>query len=89
MINYARAGGPVYVHGYQRISKAAARKLWNAGDEFVIVPHKMIPGCWASFPVRRNSDDHSFETFLNTFNYYNSNWECGYYPAFYNTKQEA
>ena len=70
---------------YIRINKSAARKLYNAGKEFLIIPCKCRPGgAWLTgFTVNSNNSAVSFDSYINEFTYYNCNNELGKYPAFY------
>lgn len=71
-----------------RINKAAARKLWNEGRNFIIVPCKCSPnGLGALYTETDLSTDadirRTFDTFVNEFEFYNCNPETGKYAAFY------
>lgn len=80
-----------YFYGWTRITKARARKEYNAGRDVLFIPVKM--------PVRRDyycnhvilnnhgprfsKNDSNFDTLCNHFEYYNCNNETGKYTAFY------
>ena len=72
-----------------RISKAAARKLWENNSNFIIVPCKLSPyGLGAldtSCDLSTEDIDNrrSFDKLINEFTFYNCNSETGRYPAFY------
>ena len=72
-----------------RISKAVARKMWENGQNFTIVPCKLSPyGLGAlNTSCDLSREDHElrrpFDKFINEFTYYNCNRETGLYPAFY------
>lgn len=72
---------------YERINKATARKLYNNGVSIAICPVKMHPcNMWApAFITRPESfKESSFDSFVNSFIYYNCQYnETGKYPAFY------
>lgn len=73
---------------YERITKNQARKLFNAGNSFVMVPCKCRLftmwglDCFIDGYDERESG-RTFDTIINMFTYYNCNNELGYYPAFY------
>ena len=72
----------------KRINKATARKMWNEGNNFIIVPCKCSPmGLGALYTsTDLSSEDiprRSFDSFVNEFEYYNCNAETGRYAAFY------
>ena len=72
----------------KRISKAAARKLWNSHENFIIVPCKCSPTGLGALYTRCDlggcyEEDTTFDKFVNSFTYYNCNNETGRYPAFY------
>lgn len=69
--------------GFERITKAEAKKLYNSGKNISIVPCKAVPGSvwWAGFV--NNENGRNFENLINEFIYYNCNNQVGKYPAFY------
>ena len=70
---------------YERITKAAARKLFNNGDNVYICACNMRPG-WPWFPEARinNNNESNFEKVVNTFTFYNCiNNETGKYASYY------
>lgn len=72
----------------KRINKTTARKMWNEGHNFIIVPCKCSPaGIGALYTETDLSEDYStrrpFDTFVNEFEFYNCNNETGRYAAFY------
>lgn len=89
----------ITISGFTRISKTAARKLYNAGETIRICAVKMSPvNIWgayadatpAAFTVVSSDGfnttvarNKDFETVVNAFRFYNCNHETGYYPAFY------
>lgn len=71
---------------YTRISKATARKLYNAGEEICILPCKMNPeNMWWKPMVLQIDEENgaSFDGVVNAATFYNCNYETGYYLAFY------
>lgn len=72
-------------NGLTRISKQAARKLYNAGEAVHFCPCNLRPG-YPYYPNIRmdNSDNSSFEKAVYAFEFYNCiNSETGKYTAFY------
>lgn len=72
----------------KRTNKAIARKMWNEGRNFIIVPCKCSPvGIGALYTETDLSEDYNtrrpFDTFVNEFEFYNCNNETGRYAAFY------
>jgi hypothetical protein len=74
---------------YSRISKSAARNLFDAGKPFYIIAVKMRPGFPFSMGMTIDSQDHlaesgTFDSAVNNFEFYNANChETGTYSAFY------
>lgn len=70
---------------YKRITKAAARKLFNSGEKIYICACNLRPG-WPWFPEIRidSSSDPDFEKVVNAFTFYNCiNNETGKYASYY------
>lgn len=88
---------------YRRITKAEARKLFDAGKVVYWCGHKMRPEgpfspaigihprpwmeqatlhvggeCWKGTHTKT-----AWTLAFNAWMFYNANWECGYYPAYY------
>ena len=85
----------ITVDGWKRISKKAARKLYNEGKTIRLCPVKIHP-CNEYYPMSfdMNKDDKfdvepfdwelEFDTRVNRFEYYNCQYnELGRYAAFY------
>ena len=79
---------PINGTNWKRITKNQARKVFNAGYDFIILPCK----CRLFTPwhlecyidgYSKNEPDRTFDTIVNAFIYYNCNSEMGYYPSFY------
>lgn len=75
-----------------RISKTAARKLYNAGRDVLFIPCNLNPennfynlGIWENKMLVGQYD--SFEKLVNSFEFYNCNNETGKYTAFYIKKE--
>lgn len=74
------------IAGFSRISKAAARKLYDAGQTVYFCAVNMRPGApWnPECKVQFNQADlETFEQRVNAFEYYNCSSETGKYTAFY------
>ena len=73
----------------KRISKNAARKLWESNQNFTMVPCKLSPYRLGALCTNcdLSSEDiecrRSFDKLVNEFTFYNCNNETGRYPAFY------
>ena len=73
------------IDGFKRITKQAAKKLYNDGKLVYFCPVNLRPG-WPYNPqvLIDNSDDSSFEKAVIAFEWYNCiNTETGKYTAFY------
>ena len=85
---------------FLRISKHEAKRRFFAGETIVLCPHKLRPGFPFAPHVYVNgaecrkqsygmpSDAELWQRMYNSFCYYNSSWETGYYPAYYLEKQQ-
>lgn len=89
----------IIISGFTRISKAAARKLYNNGHKIRICAVKLSPvNVWGAYTDARlaaftavSSDgfnttvarNKDFETVVNAFEAYNCNAKTGKYAAFY------
>lgn len=71
---------------FERISKAAAKKLYEAGTEVYAAPCKMNPeSVWFS-PFGFQIDEENgadFQNVVNACTYYQCSYETGRYLAFY------
>lgn len=73
---------------YTRISKAAARKAYAAGETVYFCPVKLNPESpWGLLWYPCNNDI-PFEKIVNEFEWYNCTAETGRYAAFYIKKGE-
>lgn len=81
-----RIDTPTYTKVYERISKAAARKMFYKGGAVHILSVNMRPGNY-SWPFMAQKDreicSRSFNSLCNNYEYYNCDNIRGYYPAFY------
>ena len=71
---------------FERISKATAKKLYESGTEVYAAPCKMNPeSIWFSpFGFQKDEENGAtFDSVVNAATYYQCNYECGYYLAFY------
>lgn len=73
----------------KRIDKRVARRLFNAGQTIRIVPckanlnHIMWQGHLFNNKTEFDGEVADFDEVVNSYTYYNCNYETGYYPAFY------
>ena len=68
----------------ERISKRAARKLYDSGETVYLQSCKFHPfGVWSQVMDITNSCDLTFDAMVNSFEYYNCSYEQGYYASFY------
>jgi hypothetical protein len=75
----------ITVNGYKRITKQAARKLYEKGQPVLFCPVNLRPGGpWDIGCTIVKEEGRTFEQVLNSFEYYNcNNSSTGYYTAFY------
>lgn len=75
------------INGYKRISKAAARKVYNAGGEIYMCPVKLAPGgFWRPECSASGAAEYAgrFDSLVNAFEFYNCyDARTGEYTAFY------
>ena len=77
---------------YKYNNKRIARKAYNDGETIILYANKVAPnGVWIS-GYEMNKEDiknkggitsSDFDTVVNNFEYYNCNYEVGYYTSFY------
>ena len=73
----------------KRISKQAAKIMWENNHNFIIVPCKLSPAGLVAMDTRCDLYEidfekrRPFEQFINEFSFYNCNRDTGRYPAFY------
>ena len=78
----------------KRINKRVARKLFNEGKEFWIVPRLQDPLHWGNLINFKGTANYydgytSFDALVNAFEYYNCDNERGTYSAFYMEAKES
>jgi hypothetical protein len=83
----------IKIGGYEQISKAKARKLFNDGIDILVVPCKVNPinkwGIGATLSKKADYNSISdnmadyFQYEVNSMIYYTCNSELGYYVSFY------
>lgn len=68
-----------------KITKALARKMYNNGEEVMIIPNKVRPnGMLASWTTKPNDDPNAdFDKLCNAIFYYNCSPETGMNLAYY------
>ena len=69
-----------------KIRKNTARKLFNEGQELIIIPCNCAPnGAWLTgFRIcKTNLENSDFDRLINEFEYYNCNSELGRYTHYY------
>ena len=87
-----------------RITRAKAEHLFNKGESFVITPcncpayalhgigahmrYGLAPFACLVIPSQMDEYDKNFKRFVNAFTFYNCNSITGYYPAFYELRED-
>lgn len=70
----------------KRISKRAARRVYDNGGELTIIARKLSPENTfynSGITTNKTRCDVTFDQLVNAYEFYNCNYECGYYAAFY------
>ena len=68
---------------YTRIDKRKARQLYTDGQTVYLLGVNCLIGfMYTPCPVN-NEEGRTFDAHINEFEYYNCDYERGYYPAFY------
>ena len=70
----------------KRIDKRQARNLYKQGVEIAMTPHKMRvnnPWCTTFYKELDIVNPKEFDSIVNSIEYYNCNYETGYYLAYY------
>ena len=75
----------IVMGGYTRISKQAARKLYDANKPVHICTCRFRPdNMWMpAVEIRHDKEEFTFDNYVNAYEYYNCNKETGKYAAFY------
>lgn len=74
---------------YIKVNKTKARNLFNQGKTVYIVPCKVrfdFNNMWIKpYEINNSKIDEytTFDTIINSFEYYNCNYELGYYTSYY------
>mgnify|MGYP001016625582 CR=1 FL=1 len=69
---------------WERITKKTACKLYNQGFNILITACNIHPlGCMGGVEVSNKRVQADFYKLVNEFQYYNCNYECGKYAAFW------
>ena len=68
-----------------KITKALARKMYNNGEEVMIIPNKVRPNGMLASWTTKPADDHDadFDKLCNAIFYYNCSPETGMNLAYY------
>ena len=70
----------------ERVSKRTARRHYNNGESIIILPVKCYSEQFAFETEENYNKIRTFDNLVTEFEYYNCNYECGYYAAFYVVK---
>ena len=74
---------------FTRINKARARNLVNKGGKVYALPRLMRTGnAWQAPALIELDEFASFDSWVNSYEYYNCSHETGYYAAFYIKESE-
>lgn len=69
---------------YTRISKAAAKKMFESGREILLCPVHLRPGEPWHPECAIQKSEYDFDEYINAFKIHTANnSETGFYPAFY------
>lgn len=69
---------------FKKVTKTTAKKLFEAGKNIYLIPCKACINSYWFSPYRVNKDcENTFQSIVNSFEYYNCNNELGKYTAFY------
>ena len=85
-----------YIVRCKRVNKTQARKAFNNGDTVWLQSCKLAPNSYAIPAWSTNADryagaadnDKWFDQVVGNFEFYNCNWETGYYTSYYVRAQE-
>lgn len=72
---------------FTKINKRQARKHFNEGKIFWIVPCNLRPECGLRLSALSEKSYDTFDALCNAFEYYNCGQETGRYAAFYIEKE--
>jgi len=69
---------------FRRINKRQARQSFVAGHPVVLCPCKLAPfGAWRPSCMVQLTADECFDNIVKNFEWYNCNYETGYYPSYW------
>ena len=68
---------------FKRVSKRTARRHYNNGESIIILPVKCYTETFAFETEENYNKIRTFDNLVTEFEYYNCNYESGYYAAFY------
>ena len=80
-----------YSHQYTRIRKDVARKLFNEGRTIYLTPSNIAASdsnLWVKPCPIDNRSEKTFDDLVDRYEYYNCNWELGYYTNFWINEKE-
>lgn len=72
----------------ERVSKRTAKRHYNNGESIIVLPVKCYTEMFAFETGENHNKVEDFDNLVNEFEFYNCNYECGYYAAFYVSKGE-
>ncbi len=75
---------------FTRIRKDVARRLYNEGQTIYLTPSKVAASdsnTWIKPYAINNRSGGNFNDLVNRYEYYNCNWELGYYTNFWITEE--
>ena len=77
---------------YTRVRKDVARRLNGEGKTIYLTPSNVAANdsnFWVNpYPIR-SRDENNFDNIIGEFEYYNCNYELGYYTNFWINEEEA
>ena len=75
---------------YRRVRKDVARRLYGEGKTIYLTPSNVVASdsnFWVKpYPIS-NKDEKNFDNIIDEFEYYNCNYELGYYTNFWIDKE--
>ena len=80
----------INIDGYQQISKAKARRLYNDGATVYLCAAKMRPGAtyWSMSANVNSKNGYDFTKLCNSYQFYNCSSETGRYIRYYVKESE-
>lgn len=81
-----------YSYQYTRIRKDVARRLYNEGKTIYLTPSNIAASdsnLWIKpFAIKQGEGKGEFDQRVNEFEYYNCNYELGYYACFWINEED-